>query len=561
MPADRSRSFVSSFLRFMERLMKSPSPRMSAVSLRACVLVLAGMMWPGTTVAEVFDLGVEQTLLMNLLRDGKYKQALSEIRRIEKAVKPPKKNAVPGPATRVYLDLLIYRGTIERRMGSLDDADKTLTEAFRQVSDPAFQQFINWSAPQAEKERDAYFLSVELPSLQLLDNGTELLLERIRSANERRLAGQSAAVTPAPGAGPKPQAAAGGETPAEDGETGADDRGQIVGYFRLVDGLIRLSQSTRASLRGRFPDEKNSQESPLSRSPQARLMMSQSRPSRYVGMRYLEASQLPWTLSFDTDSAVAEDDLKPAARRKLNDASQEPTDEAPAERQRQAASQRMRAAAYLQRAYDTAEAAMGPAFAIIAEEERRTRPTENGEPAAASPERVKADKEAARIRAETLVPLARVALYDGDLDRARHLIDRAVASLREAEVPDHPELARPLIISAEVAFAESRRSLAAQNASAAQDKARVAADALHDAQRLLKSADSEFDPSAPLHQLLASQLATVESFEKSSSQTAAANSAADAAARRALAALKGVPKPAQAPAPPAPTPAAPAPRK
>ena len=79
-------------------------------------------------------------------------------------------------------------------------------------------------------------------------------------------------------------------------------------------------------------------------------------------------------------------------------------------------------------------------------------------------------------------------------------------------MPDHPELARPLIISAEVAFAESRRSLAAQDAITAHDKARLASDALHDAQRLLKSAESEFDPAAPLHLVLANQLAMVESF-------------------------------------------------
>jgi hypothetical protein len=175
-----------------------------------------------------------------------------------------------------------------------------------------------------------------------------------------------------------------------------------------------------------------------------------------------------------------------------------------------------------------------------------------GEPAS-PPEPDNAAKEAARIRAEILVPLARVALLGGDLDKARDLIDRAVAALQESEVPDHPELARPLIISAEVAFAESHRSLAAQDAITAHDKARLAAELLLDSQRLLKSAESEFAPAAPLHLVLANQLAMVESFQKSSSQTVAANSAADAAARRALAALKTVPKPKPSPAPAPPT--------
>ena len=525
------------------------------VCLQTCVVLLASTILIGSTARGQFDLGVEQTLLMDLLRDGKYKQALSEARRIEKVVKPPKKNAVPGPATRVYIDLLLYRGTIERRMGSLDEADKTLTEAFKQLSDPGFQYFVNASTPRSERERDAYFLSVELPYLQLIDNGTEVLLERIRNAHERRQVSQSKQASTAT------PAAAGGEPPAADADDDdTDERGKIVGWFRQLDQLIRLSQATRSSLRGKFSEEqRRGQEDAMGRSPQVRMMMSQTRPNRYVGMRYLEASLLPWTLSFDTDAAAAEDEPQRPGRRPANDISQEPTDETPAERKRQATSQRLRATAYLEKAEALAEAAMKPAFESLSQD--RAPAAENGiEELAASPEWVNAEKEAARIRAEILVPLARVSFFSGDLDKARDFIDRAVTTLRDAEVPEHPELARPLIISAEVAFAESQRSLAAQDAVTAQSKARLAVESLRDAQRLLTSDDSEFDPAASLHLVLANQLAMVASFEKSSSQTAAANSATDAAARRALAALKTTskPKPAPAPAPPAASPTPPA---
>jgi hypothetical protein len=83
-----------------------------------------------------------------------------------------------------------------------------------------------------------------------------------------------------------------------------DERGKIVGWFRQVDDLIRLSQATRSSLRGKFAEEqRRGQEDALSRSPQARMMLSQARPNRYVGMRYLEASRLPWTVPFDADPA------------------------------------------------------------------------------------------------------------------------------------------------------------------------------------------------------------------------------------------------------------------
>ena len=529
--------------------------------LLVCIVLTASMIWNGSQARAQFDLGVERTLLLDLLCDGKYKQALSEARRIEKVVRPTKSKKVSatGPGTMVYIDLLIYRGTIERRMGNLDDADKTLTEAFKLLNDPAYQQFIARSVPTEEKERDAYFLSVEMPYLQLIDNGTEVLLERIRNAHESRQLQSSQQQTASPG----------GSESNDDGttaDTALEERGKIVGWFRQVDELIRLSQATRSTLRGRFSDRnEEGEDASLNRSPQARMMMSQSRSNRYIGMRYLEASLLPWTLSFDTDTPGSEDEPKRTGRRPSNDASREPTNETPAERQRQAASQRLRATAYLEKAEQLSEAAMTPAFESLERERQKASQDVQGDPAA-FPQLVTAQKDAARIRAEILVPQARVAYFGGELDDARKLIDRAVTGLREAEVPDHPELARPLIVSAEVAFAESRRSLAAEDAITAREKATIAAESLQEARRILTSADSEFDPAAPLHLVLANQLATVESFEKSSSQTAAANSAADAAARRAMAALKNQsrpkPAPAPAPAPPAagksPAPAPPA---
>jgi hypothetical protein len=147
--------------------------------------------------------------------------------------------------------------------------------------------------------------------------------------------------------------------------------------------------------------------------------------------------------------------------------------------------------------------------------------------------------------------MAEVALLDGDLAKARSLVDKALTGLREAEPPGYPELARPLIISAEVAFAESRQSLAAGDHVAAHEQATVAVESLRQAQQLLTSKNSEFDPAAPIHLVLAEQLALAQSFERSSSQTAAATTAADAAARRALAALKAPPKPKPVVPPPA----------
>lgn len=507
-------------------------------------VVCLGFMLECTPAMGQFDLEVEQKLLFDLLRDGKYKQALSEAKRIEKTVRPSKKNAVVGPATKTYVDLLIYQGTIERRMGNLDAADKMLTEAFKLVSDPAYQQFLAYATPEDTDQQLAYFLAVELPSLQLIDNGTEVLLERIHAANQRL---KLQATSPAP---VKPASAAGedkrkqGDGKQEEGESDdavSNDRDQIVTWFRRVDDLIRMSQSARATLRGKFADavkEGNSpEEARFADSPQARVMASLSRPYRHVGMRYLEASRLPWTLSFDTDTPPEE-----APARKNNKASaSEPTNEDPEERLQQAASQQRRATAYLQRSVSIAEQAMASVLEAVARDEAAHDATQDHK--IPSEIRQAAHQEAARIRTELAVPLTELELFDGDLDAARSRVDAVLSALRKVEPPNHPELARPLIISAEVSFAESRQSLADNDPVAARDQARAAVEALQEAQRLLTSKDSAFDPEAPLHSVLASQLAVAESFAKSSSQTAATTSAADAAARRAMAAIRAAPKP------------------
>ena len=496
--------------------------------------------WPACVVAVTlalnsvpaqaqFDLEVEHKLLLDLFRDGKYKQAISESRRLEKLVKPTKKNTPPSPATKLYIELLIYRGTIERRMGSLDDADRTLTEAFKQFTDPAFQQFIIWSTPAQDPARNAYVKMVEMSYLNLLDNGTEVVLEKIRKANQQR---QVKSTQPASAQ------TADDTTTADPGdrtqEAEPEQREQIEQWFRQVDDLVRRSQAARSSLLGKVSGNgKNNVggdgETALADdsggdSPQTLMMMSMSRPYRYFGMRYLEASKLPWTLPFDSD-AVAPEEPTPG-QKPATEAPSEPIEETVEDRLRQAASQRLRAAAYLKRSTDIAETAIAPAL--------------NGLAATAA---IVANQEAARIRTERLVPMAEVALLDGDLAKSRSLVDKAVKGLRAAEPPGYPELAKPLIVSAEVAFAESRQSLAAGDHVAAHDQAILAVESLHEAQQLLTSKDSEFDPAAPIHLVLAEQLALARSFERSSSQTAAATSAADAAARRALAALKAPPKP------------------
>ena len=542
-------------------LPRFPLPRSFPAARFGILVVVAGIVLPAPAAAQ-YDAEVERRLLADLLRDGKYQQVISETRRVEKVVKPSKKAPI-GPGSRAFLDLLTFRGMVERRMGNLDAADKTLAAAYKLASDSTFQQTITLNAPKAagnaqsaqmEKESHAYYLAVENSYLELFDNRTEAMLERIRDANQRRAAQAAARRTTA--ATPAKNQTRGADSAEQSNDEAVDDRNQIVSWFKRVDEMIEMSQTARGSLRGQFVEpgsaSNSAAEAVFADSPQARVTASLSRPNRLMGMRYLEASKLPWTLSFDMEASEGEDATDRRVKTTSDETSaDEPEDESPEDRAAQAASQRRRALAYLQRSAELAEGAMGPVLALVAEDEEAIK--NNGLGKLSTAFREAANKEVARVRADRLVPMAEAQLLDEDLDAARATVDVALAESRKAEVPKHPEFARPLMVSAEISFAQARRSLASGDAEAANTQARDAVQALTEAKSLITAKDSAFDPAAPLHDWLASQLAVSESFAASSSQTAAQKTAADAAARRALQAMKSRQKPQPAPNPAAPT--------
>ena len=492
-----------------------------------------------------FDLDVERDLLIELMRDGKYRQALAETKRVERAIEPTADQAndaekkgpakqgrrpskqpqrATGPMARVLVELLTYRGTIERRMGNLDAADKTLTEAFQRFMDPEFQRFIAQSAPTADLKRSEYFLGLELTFLQMLDNGTELLIERVRDFNHAKQAGQLSA------------------------EQERERRPEVEGWFKKIDEIIHMSMAKRRNLIGQFTAG-----DPRARSPQFQMMATLARPYRLTGMRYLEASQLPWTLSFDADPAEAEEDAdgeraaakptpsppptasradgqttadKPAAEA-IGTVAEETVDE----RLAHAESQRRRGLSYLKKSRDMAAASIEAARAAPGNEAVARSADDPSGPAHVF------RQESARIGAETLVPMSILAMIENDLEGSRKNIDEALAGLRTAESEGHPELARPLIVSAELALKESRESLAKKDARKALQQSKLAVDSLRDAKKLLESKDSEFDPSAPLHAVLADLLTASEEEQTKSTQIVTASDASDAAARKALAAI------------------------
>jgi len=490
------------------------------LGLLLCACVVAGAAAPA---AAQFDLSVERALLLKLLRDGRYKQALAESRRIEESLVGRQAGGKPGrkvkdqatPASVPLVELLIYRGTVERRMGNLDAAEKTLTEAFSRVTNPDFRRMAMAWAPADGDARQQYVATLQLAYLQLLDNGTEVLIDRLRTFNYQR------------------QAEIASGTAADV----ADERKiEIEELFRRIDFLVRLSiieRQTTAAVEGAGGD-----------SPHARMMFTMARPYRLIGMRYLEASRLPWTIPFDADPATMA--LDNAASPPAEVAAGGGKTPAPArrpetavERETQSVSQRLRAVGYLEKSRALGAKAIGAG----AQESEAAAPPEPQATGEAADELSEADKgrivrqEKNRVRGETSVPLAVLAMLDGDLERARTLINATLEGLRQAESPTHPELARPLILSAEIGLREGDALAEKKAFAAAEKKFSASADQLRQAKSMLESDDSEFDPASPLHRVLANLIAHADDYRAKSSRVASSASAADAAARRALAAL------------------------
>jgi len=456
--------------------------------LRPIALLIVCSCIPTAAAVAQIDLAVERRLLEELLREGKYKQASVEAQRIEQAVKGPGGNK-NGPATRLRIDLLKYRETVERLMGNLDAAEKSLAEAERLFSDKDFQRWIGINAPRDSDPAKvgSFYLPWSLLYFSLLDDRSLILVERIRAANQE-FAVRASSLTP-------------------------DRQAQVVKWFKHLDEQSRSLIAARGSSSARLPEDRAA---PEGRIPSVHMMLGGTRPRLLAGLRQLEASKLPFTLPVDAAMGTAAS--PPAADQAVA--------ETPAERKAAASRQRRRAIESLEKAFEDAEAACTAALGRFEKDQE------------GSKERAEAEAEAARIRADVREPLAEALLLDGQVEKAREMIDAALANLRSVEQQRHPSLAKPLITSALVALEETRQSIAAKDVVQAERQAKGAIDALYEAKILLAVEDSEFDRAAPLHAAVAGLIATSDELVRKSGQLVAAKDAADAAARRALDAIR-----------------------
>ncbi|MDA0816296.1 MAG: hypothetical protein O2946_01885 [Planctomycetota bacterium] len=474
------------------------------------------------------DLAIERELLARLLSEGHYRQAIVESERLEKAVKPRKKDAEYLGRAAATAEMLVYRGIMQTRMGDLDAAEESLQAAFRQLNDRDFQAHLALSQRRSGNDAKAVAAYASVLSLELTDAACQLLVDRLRRANEfyRAFAGAAS------------------DDPAEAARMKA-----ITGWIKRLDLLTGDTLNARAAIEKQLsgvPAE-------IASSSRFKALKSESRPRMYAAFRSLEVSKLPWTVS--EEDGTQGDDQSPAEGSMTETAVQ---------RQSAADRQRQRAFVLLNQASEDLDTAIGaaplpekprsadkpspaPAAQVFphkttgtlsAAAASKTGGDETAAKASAAATAEQQQQDAAILHAELLEGFAEAHFLDGNLAAARDSIDGVLVLRRQARGEQHPELARASILSAEIAMLEAEEARRGREPRLARKKSEDAVAAIELAQQLLTSPTSEFDPKSPLHELLSHLLDEGKQSRKTSADAVAATDAADAAASRAMSAIR-----------------------
>ena len=474
------------------------------------------------------DLAIERELLARLLSEGHYRQAIVESERLEKAVKPRKKDAEYLGRAAATAEMLVYRGIMQTRMGDLDAAEESLQAAFRQLNDRDFQAHLALSQRRSGNDAKAVAAYASVLSLELTDAACQLLVDRLRRANEfyRAFAGAAS------------------DDPAEAARMKA-----ITGWIKRLDLLTGDTLNARAAIEKQLsgvPAE-------IASSSRFKALKSESRPRMYAAFRSLEVSKLPWTVS--EEDGTQGDDQSPAEGSMTETAVQ---------RQSAADRQRQRAFVLLNQASEDLDTAIGaaplpekprsadkpspaPAAQVFphkttgtlsAAAASKTGGDETAAKASAAATAEQQQQDAAILHAELLEGFAEAHFLDGNLAAARDSIDGVLVLRRQARGEQPPELARASILSAEIAMLEAEEARRGREPRLARKKSEDAVAAIELAQQLLTSPTSEFDPKSPLHELLSHLLDEGKQSRKTSADAVAATDAADAAASRAMSAIR-----------------------
>lgn len=234
---------------------------------------MAGVGMPGRAQDE----GIDTKRLVQLIDAGEYRAAVAEAKALEETVRPKAKDAAYVPRVRAAVELLLTQGTLERRMGDLDAAETALGTAFKAYTDREFQRRLTLAARSAGDQAAAALVPYELVFVDLIDEGLELVIDRLR----------------------------------RDGATAEPEK--LAGWLGQFEQLSAQGKAARQGLAERL----ESAGLPLASSPRARVTASEVEPLKLVGSFLLAQSRLP---APDKTAADAGALKRPAPKKARQDA-------------------------------------------------------------------------------------------------------------------------------------------------------------------------------------------------------------------------------------------------
>jgi hypothetical protein len=166
-----------------------------SVSWLLAAALVAAVAHAGDTEAEPEQPADLAAKLGGLFAAGQYRQALAESEPLEKEFKPRGRDPQLIPRTKLWVDLLAFRGSIERRMGNLETAATKYEAGFRALNDKDLQRAINGFLRGGEKAV-GQLVPLELTNLEVLDGRVELLLDGLENLEAGEAADPEAIAKP-----------------------------------------------------------------------------------------------------------------------------------------------------------------------------------------------------------------------------------------------------------------------------------------------------------------------------------------------------------------------------
>ena len=421
--------------------------------------------------------------LVTMFLAGPSRPALAASEPLEKSLKPRGRDPQLIPRTKLWVDLLAFRGLIERRMGNLESAAAKYEAGFKALTDKDLRRLIT-VALRGDEKVIGLLVPLELTNVEVLDARVDVLLDSLATFDLKEVAANP------------------------------EETAKILAAARRAADLAREG---RAGLDERMGSADDS----VQQSPYSLMLASKSRSLRAEARLALAESRLAGLMPkpASPDKPSASPDKAPPS-----------PDKAPPSPDR--------AVAGFGEALVAAEAAMAPAL---------PEPVEGATvPPQAPAESERGDvspaiREAGLVRADLLAWRALAQRASKALGLARTDLAAALAWRRAVQGSNHPDLVEPLIWTADLALAEARLAVKARNIAEDSTRFDAATAALQEAQELLATHREQFVAESPLEEQLKSLLATVGKERQRAEELAGNANAVDAAAARVLRLLDALP--------------------